>query len=247
MNPPEISKMSETKSAVLPLPRELRDCIYEYLLTRRFHVMNPRPQDVFSSAPLVRQPELAILIVSRSTHDEAKRIMYKHGRFQISALRIGSPPINLEVLRLPGLEQLQDIVIRVDTFAGRHHGYEDSKVIECGTTMINHFAKLDSSIPRKRCKIDVNFFKALDLLDVALEMTDGFKDAVGRLTGFKTVHLKMSYISVLVGPRTRLLGPRRVLTWLCTWLDEMLALKLGKGEQVNERTEHSWVYHPQQV
>ena len=240
--------MSETKSAVLPLPRELRDCIYEYLLTtRRFHVMNPRPQDVFSSAPLVRRPELAILIVSRSTHDEAKRVMYKHGRFQISALRIGSPPINLEVLRLPGLEQLQDIVIHVDPHAGRHYGYEDTKVIECGTVMINFFAGLDSSIQRKRCKIQVRFVRAWDLLDAVLEITDGFKDAVGRLTGFKTVQLKISYFDELIGPRRRLSGPRRVLNTLCTSLDEMLALKLGKGEQVNGRTEHSWVYHPQQV
>ena len=243
----KMSKMPGIKSALLPLPRELRDCIYEYLLTRHVYVMNPRPQDVFSSAPLLRQPELAILIVSRSTYDEAKRALYRHGHFHFSVLRAGLPPLPQEIRRIPGLEKVQEITINIDPRIGSGLGYENTKVIEYGTALINYFAGLDSGIQRKSCVIEVSFFTALDFLDVALEITDGFKDAIGRLTGFKAVKLKISYITELMGPRRRTLGPRQVLNTLCTSLDEMLALKLGKGEQMNGRKDHRWIYHPQQV
>ena len=242
-----MSKMPETKSALLPLPRELRDCIYQYLLTSKFYVMIPRPQDVCSSAPLIRQPELAILIVSRSTYDEAKRVLYRHGRFHLSALRTGLPPLHQEIRRIPGLENLQDIIIHVDPRVGSGLGHGNTKVIEYGTALINYFAELDSGVQRKRCVIQVDFFKAWDFLDVALEITDGFKDAIGRLTGFKAVKLKISYFNELMGPRRRLLGQRQVLNTLCTSLDEMLAMKLGKGKQVHGMKDHSWIYHPQQV
>ena len=238
--------MPETNSALLPLPRELRDCIYQYLLTGKFYVMNPRPQDVFSSAPLIHEPQLAILNVSKSTYDEAKRVLDRHGHFQFSVLRSGLPPLNQEIRRIPDLEKLQNITIHVDFCVGRCLGHDKTKVIEYGTALINYFAGLDSGVQRNRCVIKVDFFSAWDFLDVSLEITDGFKDAVGRLTGFKAVKLKISYCSVISGPRTRVLGPRRLLTTVCTSLDEMLAMKLGKGKQVRGRTDHSWFYHPQQ-
>ena len=236
--------MPETKSALLPEPRELRDCIYEYLLTRKFYVMDPYPRDVFSSAPLRRQPELAILIVSRSTYDEAKRVLYKHGRFHFSALRTRYrtrlPPLHQEIRRIPGLEKLQDIIIHIDPSEGGCLDCNNTKVIEHGIALINYFAGLDSGVQRKRCVIQVDFFSAWEFLDAAFELKDGFKDAVGRLKGFKAVKLEISFCDDHK-------GPRRILNKLCTELDEMLALKLGKGEQVHGRTGHSWVFHPQQV
>ena len=248
-----MSKMPETKSALLPLPRELRDCIYEYLLTREFYVMDPYPRDRFSSAPLLWQQELAILIVSRSTYDEAKRVLYKHGRFRFSALRTGYktgyrtalPALHQQIRKIPGLEELHDIIIHIDPSEGRCLDHNNMKVIEYGTALINYFAGLDSGVQRKRCVIQVDFFSAWEFLDAAFELKDGFKDAVGRLRGFKAVKLEISFCDKYNGPRFS--GPRRILNTLCTELDEMLALKLGKGEQVHGRTDHSWVYHPQQV
>lgn len=157
------------------------------------------------------------------------------------------PPLNQEIRRIPGLEQLQDIVIHIDPCTGRFHGYDHTQVIESGTALINYFAGLDSGIQRKSCKVQVGFVSAYDFLDVALEITDRFKDAIGRLTGFKAVELKITYYNEIMGPRGRLSGPRQVLNKLCTSLDGMLALKLGKGEQVNGGKDHSWIYHPQQV
>ena len=239
--------MPETKSAFLPLPRELRDCIYEYLLTKKFYVMTPRPQNHYSSAPLIWAPELAILFVSKSTYEEAKRALYRHGHMHFSVLRNGMPPLHQEIRRLPDLEQVQDITINVDPRYGRGHGLESAKVIEWGTALINYFAGLDSSVQRKRCKIHVGFFTAWDFLEVALQITDGFKDAICRLTGFRVVKLEIEYFDVLSGPRRSILGPKQVLTSLCISLDEMLAMKLGKGELTRGRSDHRWVYHPQGV
>ena len=243
----EMSKVPETKSALLPLPRELRDCIYEYLLTRHVHVMNPGTQGVSSSAPLLRQPKLAILLVSRPTYDEAKRVLYRHGHFHFSLFWAGLPPLFQGIRPIPGLEKMQAITIHVEPRIGSGLGHDNTKVIEYGTALINYFAGLDSGVQRKRCVIDVGFYTAWDLVDVALEITDGFKDAIGRLTGFKAVKLKISYFNELTGSRRRTLGPKQVLNTLCTSLDEMLALKLGKGKQVNGRLYHHWTYHPRQV
>ena len=241
--------MPETKSAVLPLPRELRDCIYEYLLTRKFYVMDPRPQDVDSSLPLLWQPELAILIVSRSTCDEAERVLYKHGRFHFSALGTGDrtalPPLHQEIRRIPDLEELQDIIIHVDPSAGGHTEHDNAKDIEYGTALINYFAGLDSGVQRKRCVIQVDFVSGWDFLDLHLELQGGFKDAIGRLRGFKAVKLEISFCDECMGPRV--LGPRDLLNTFCTTLYNMLESELGKGEQVHGRTDYSCVYHPQQV
>ena len=239
--------MPEAKSALLPLPRELRDCVYEYLLTRKFYVMIPRPQDVYSSVPLLREPHLAILIVSRSTYDEAKGVLYRYGRFQFSALMTGLPPLHQEIRRIPGLEILQDITIHVDHHEGCCLGHDSTKVIKYGTALINYFAGLDSGVQRKRCVIKVDFFSSWDFLEVASEMMGGFKDAVGRLTGFKAVELKISYYNDRLGPKGRLWAPRPTPNTLWTSLDEMLAMKLGKGKQVHGKTDHEWIYYPQQV
>ena len=227
------------ESALLPLPRELRDCIYEYLLTSKFRVMNPRAKDVFSSVPLLWDSKIAILIVSKSTYDEAKVILYRHGCFQFTAVKTGSRLLHREIRRIPDLEKLQDIRIHIDPRCFEH---DKTKVIEYGTALINHFAGLDSGVQRKRCVIEVTFFYGRDLLDVSSEIKGRFKDAVGRLQGFKAVELQMWYYNSVSGPW----DPRRFISTLCTSLDDMLAMVLGKGNYVQRENIHTWVYHPQQ-
>lgn len=73
VTPPRMNLTPETKSALLPLPRELRDCIYGYLLTETFSVKTLGTGGPSSSLPLHRHTHLSILNVSKSTYEEAKR------------------------------------------------------------------------------------------------------------------------------------------------------------------------------
>ena len=183
--------MSEPQSALLPLPRELRDCIYEYLFTTTFYVMNPRAGETCSSLPLHRPSYPAILNVSKSTYDEAKDLFYRCGHFHFNVVEAGAPPLHTRIGGIPALETLQDITIRVNTRIGGLLGYGQIEMIAFGTMLIRIFARLESEVQRKRCVVEIEFASALKFSALSLRILSDFKEAVSRLTGFKAVELNI--------------------------------------------------------
>lgn len=123
MIPPQTNQAPKTKSALLPFPRELRDYIYEYLLTDTFSVKTLRTGKPSLSLPLRPHSHLAILNVSRSTYEEAKRVLYKHARFRFDAASAYSPRLREEIRKFPAIEMLQDITIYLDIRVEMSRGY----------------------------------------------------------------------------------------------------------------------------
>ncbi|KAM0797676.1 hypothetical protein BDR22DRAFT_433911 [Usnea florida] len=72
------TRQSKPKLATLPLPRELRDHIYGYLLTTTFLVESDWIGHSPSSLPLQVYSRPAILDVSISTRQEAKQALYRN-------------------------------------------------------------------------------------------------------------------------------------------------------------------------
>ena len=232
-----MSKMPGRKSPFLPLPRELRDQVYRYLLATRFYVKNPRPGETFSTLPLLRSSRQPILNVSRSTYEEAKRVLYRYGHFHFNAVGNGEPPLHKGIAGIPALEMLQDVTININARAGGYLGHGNTEVVGFATKLINHFAALKSNIPRKRCVVEIDFFSAMDFVEVSSEITSDFKDAVGRLAGFENVELEVGYLHSYR-------NPGELLVSLCASLDEMLAMRLGKGKRVQGERYVRWVYYP---
>ena len=243
MNPRQINQMPEPKSAVLPVPRELRDCIYEYLLTSTFSVKNPETggETALSLLPLHRNARLAILGVSWSTYDEAKRVLYRHGHFRFDVVAADSPPLRKEILGIPAIEMLQDITIRLDASVAKSLGYNEFEIVEYAITLIKYFAGLDSNVPRNCCVIETVSISPMEFFGPCACALLGFRDAVSRLTGFKTVELKIWY-----SQRSAVFADAaNFLSRLFTSPDGSLVVGLGDGERVFEQEHVRCIFHPQ--
>lgn len=194
MTPPETNNIAEPRSGFLSLPQELRDHIYEYLLATTFLVKNPHAGEISSFLLLHQHTFLAILRVSRLIHEEAKRVLYREGDFHFNAFSVRSPPLHEEIEHIPDLTQLQDITLHLDTGVAFLLGYDKLDLVRSGTMLINHFAKLDLGVPRKRCLVKIEFILDASFLFGPHKTAAEFKDALGCLTGFKTVEVRVGHL-----------------------------------------------------
>lgn len=240
MAPAGTNQMPEPRSALLLLPQELRDQIYKDLLTTTtFLVENPRNGEILSYLPLHQHTRLAILNVSRLIYEEAKRLLYRHGHFHLNAFTAGSPPLHEEIKNIPDIRLLQDITINLDVGTAFSLGYKKAKFAGSATMLISYLARLDPAFPGKRCVVVIELVLDASFL-LGLVMTAGrFKDALGRLTAFRTVEVKIGHL------RMRLGGDLDCMAPLYNALDERLAMTLGGGEKgCDEEGRFCLVYHP---
>ncbi|KAL9126825.1 MAG: hypothetical protein Q9175_007853 [Cornicularia normoerica] len=229
------TQKSKPRSATLSLPRELRDHIYKYLLTTTFLVETRFARDISSSLPLRPHTRLAILNVSRSTHEEAKRVLYKHGIFRFDAFSADAPPLHEEIGNVPAVTLLQDITLHFDTGTAFSIGHNWMGVVRSATMLINHFAKLDPSARRTRIVVEVIAVFAAEAFLEPSKTAGDFKDALGHLAGFQTVEVKIGHVKM---KRLECMVP------LYKALDEKLAMTLGNGEGGYEEGRFCLVYHP---
>ena len=232
--------------ATLSLPKELRDHVYKYLLrTDTYFVRNIYAGGRASSLPLQVFTRPALLDVSKSTRQEAKKALYRHGEFLFDAFLALPPPPFDGIKDLPGIELLQKTTLNFDT--GINPWYSrypmgvttHTDAVGSATKLIDHFAKLDYSVPRTRFVVNLVAHSVIEDFLGAGDDAGNFKDALSRLTGFKKVDVKLSWemdrpLSVFV---------------LIQALDEKLAMTLGDGEIDSEECfeggRSCLVYHPQ--
>ena len=238
----EIDQMARPRSVFLSVPQEMRDNIYECLfLTRTFVVKNPRTKETSSSLHLHPDTHLAILNVSRSTHKEAKRALYRHGDFLFSDLSLEWPPLLHEVIdKMPAITLLQHITLHVDVGA---LFYDELVFGETAMKFINCFADLGPGvgIPRKLCAVEIELFcggapRSFDPCGTATGLTD----ALGRFTGFQTVEVTVRYSSL----QWRLRPGEEDMEPLHHALDETLTKKFGKVKKGSDKRCFCWIYHP---
>ena len=229
--------------SLLPLPRELRDYIYQYLLTGTFALKNPRYADIPSINLLQPLKRPAILFVSKSTYEEAKKILYRHGHFILRAGLSGSPlrPGILGNISVLTLQQLQDITIRLDVRVTTEFRYSRTENVESATTIINQLVRLDQGVQRKRCVVDLAF--KLDWEErpehkgTAGVWAD-FKNALRRLGVFKTVEVNMDYLQMR-GWAGFSAKP------FCELLVKEVPFGLGEGKREDGHDRLCFTYYPQ--
>lgn len=228
--------MGAPGSALLQLPRELRDHIYRCLLAKTFLVENACAGET-SAPPPARH--LAILGVSKATYEEAKRVFYRYGRFRFDLFKAGSPAPPQEILLgIPAIPLLQDVVLRLDVGAAFGLGLSKPDFAAVATKLVNAFARCDSGVPRRRCVVEIECVLDTAFLVGSCRTAHGFKEALGRLTGFKTVEVKMRTLPM----RRRLILDR--LFPLYDALDERLAMTLREGKVGHREGYPRLVYHP---
>ena len=237
MNPPQTNQTPETKSALLPVPRELRDCIYEYLLTDIFVVKTLWTGEPSSSPSLHWNPLLFILYVSKSTYEEAKIVLYKHGQFCFDAMSVYSPRLPEEIRNVPALEMLQDIYLEITVDRTGGWDFKD-KFVESATTLLNYLAGVNSSVPRKRCVVETVSISALEFSGSSSSALIQLRDAICRLTGFQVVELKMWD---MLGIWDDLAA---YLATLFACLGEMLMTRLGKERNYGQENVRC-IFYPQ--
>lgn len=192
-------KSTRMPASIFPflwLPQELRDYIYEALF---FTIYNhPRPGDpVYQICPSsgkvyietveqCQSDRLAILQVSKSIHEEAKPIFYKYGtfRFEFPKANTTFRPSFLNTVNL------QNIIIDLDfrTIYSSRLGDKET------ANLVKHFAQPETTLPRQSCTVRIHFTDGLEFAWEWLEDSDALVDAVGGLTGFKTVSVKIAHL-----------------------------------------------------
>lgn len=227
--------MARPRSAFLSLPQELRDHIYEYLLTTTFLVKNPRTKQTSSSLQLHPNTHLAILNVSRSTHKEAKRALYRHGHFLFNNLSSCGPLLHEVIDSMPAITLLQNITLHINVGAIFH---DELVFAKSATGLINSFADLDPGVPRKRCVVEIEPFlsHSCGTYNTATDLTD----ALGRLMGFKTVEVTVGYS----GFRWFSRSAEEFMKPLLDALDETLTKNFGKVKKGSDKRCFCWIYHP---
>lgn len=238
MSPQEIDQMTTLKSTFLSVPQEMRDHIYEFVfLTTTFLVKNPRTKEVSSSIQLHPNTHLAILNVSRPIYEEAKRVLYRNGHFRFNNLVSDRPLLHEVIHSMPAITLLQDITLPIVILVGILDNLGSG---EMATTLINSFAELDPGVTRKRCVVEIEIVRDpvarfWRRSNTAVDVTN----ALGRLTGFKTVEVKLGYsLHWGDGP-----GKRRVKS-LREALSESLTMKFGEAEKGSDERCFCWIYHP---
>lgn len=177
--------MLEPRSAFLSLPQELRDYIYEYLLITTFLVKVPHTGGISSCLQLHQHTHLAILNVSRSTYEEAKRVLYRDGQFRFDIFSADSPPLHKDINNMQAITNLQDIILRLNVCEALKIGYNRLDIVRFATMRINYFAKSNPGVPRIRCVVEFGSILDVNYLMESPRAVEAFKDALGHLTGFK--------------------------------------------------------------
>ena len=226
----------------------MRDHIYECLfLGTSFVVKNLRTREVpschretFSSLQLHPDSRLAMLNVSRSTHKEAKRVLYRHGSFLFNNFSIGGPLLHEVIDSMPAITLLQNITLHIDVGAM----WYDELVFEgMATRLIHSFADLDPGIgvPRNCFSVEIQLFHggAFPSFDPYSAAT-GLTDALGRLMGFQTVEVMVWYS----GLQWRIRAAEVEMDPLHDALDETLTKKFGKVKNGSDKQRLCWIYHP---
>ena len=234
------------KLATLPLPRELREHVYGYLLrTDTFFVRNIYAGGSASLLPLQVFTRPAILDVSMSTRQEAKRALYRNGEFLFDAFLALPPPPFDGIKDLPGIGLLQKITLHFDT--GINAWYSrypigvttHTDAVGSATKLVDHFANLCYSVPRTRLVVNLIADSIIEDFLGAGDDAGNFKDALSRLTGFKKVEVKMSWDEMRY--------PLSIFP-LVQQLDKNLTMTLGDGEidceEGFEGGRSCLVYHP---
>ncbi len=229
--------MAEPRSPVLPLPLELRDLIYRYLLTETFMV---KLLSVEKGAflPLQQHARLAILNVSKSTYQEAKMVLCKQGHFRFDDFAVSSLSLP-EIRSIKGLEMLQDITIHIGVLGSMSFRHRNDGLPEWKNMLIKYFASLESKVPRKRCVIEVDFSTEMGYVLKMVETIQTFRNTLSRLTGFRVVELKTGYLQM-----GGLLIDSPIA--LCNLLDKKLGMTLGEAKRFYAEGHISLIYHPQE-
>ena len=229
------TRQSKPKLATLPLPRELRDHIYGYLFTTTFFVEAIWIGDTPSQVDI--RP--AILDVSMSTRQEAKKALYRNGHFHFDAYLSFPPPPFDEIEYLPCIELLQNITVRFDTRSNFWYG-RDPNAVTGVTKLIDYIAKLDYSAPRTSLVMNLIAARGDENFLGASDDAGNLKDALSRLSGFKKVEIKLEWDQM---------RQRNLVLPFVQALDEKLAITLGDSERVFEEGlgegRSCLVYHPQ--
>ncbi len=232
--------MSESRPPFLSLPRELRDHIYGYLLTTTFLVKVPRTEEVTSPLQLHRHTNLGILNVSRSIHEEAKRVLYRYGHFRFDIFSANSPYLHRTINSTPAIANLHTIILRFGLGAACTQGYAQLGIDEFAAMHIRDFAKLHLGAPHSYFVFEFRSAFAFTYL-MDSDMTSGdCKDALGQLTGFKTVVLRIRHSERESGA-----GLDYMISQYNAF-NEDLAKALGKGEGGCDGEGYRLVYHPRE-
>lgn len=226
--------------SIFSLPRELRDQIYEYHLSATYnHCLlkasesqtSPTTSEI-SHPETLQQPRygrLEILLVSKSVHEEATLILYKCGIFVFNV-----PPaiISLRIGHL-NTANLQNVIILVDLInvSTAHSEIEAIKrTKDNATALIEHFAQLNTTLPRATCEVQIgcHFWS-----DFEVEQSKALIDAIGGLTRFSTVTVKIPYLT------------ERMRSWYGGWLEARLEemgtyLKGSLGKQAIRSDDEFW-------
>lgn len=101
---------------------------------------------------------------------------------------------------------------------------------------------MDRDVPRKRCVVDTELFlDAVPRLFRPYNSAIDLTDALGRLTGFKVVEVKVGYADL----RWRLTMAEEHMRPLHDALNERLAMKLGEVKTDYDKGRACcWTYHP---
>lgn len=182
----------------LLLPQELRDQIYQHHLSATYNHYQPqsfihRTSPSISQIPHHETPQqrqygrLALLQVSKSVHEEAKLVFYKRGIFQFNV------PHAITSLRHSLLDPatLSNIIIDLDfdaIFSAPHYCENET------ADLIKHFARSKTTLTRSSCVVKIRAIWKEHLLLRWDGVAKAIRDAIGGLTEFKTVVVKLPYL-----------------------------------------------------
>ena len=242
--------MSTSTFPFLSLPRELRNEIYKHLLTGTYNnndvpkrtdfqtTLSTRRRAVRTLPPQHRypHPQLAILLVSKSIHEESKYILYRCGTFAFEVFK------TYDMLNQRSLKEtayMQNVIIDVevrDPVKITSHPRRSHWKNEVASEVISHFgAHSDSNMPRASCVVKIR----LDALAYPLfdfrRIAKRFYDALGSLTGFRYVEVRITRASVR--------NTRRISR--ASEMGKYLKGKLGRMEEGIEEGCFCMIYHPQ--
>lgn len=178
----------------LSLPQELRDRVYDSHLSATYNHCLPDSSKLWVFPFIRKTPHfqglqerhfggLAILLVSKSVHEEAKLILYKCGTFFFNV------PQAIAALRhsLLSTADLQNIIIDLDfdiIFSSLHS--------QDATDLVKHFAQQNSTLTRRSCEVQFRFVSETDFLLGEMGEVKALKDAIGELKGFRTALVKVA-------------------------------------------------------
>lgn len=184
-------------------------------------------------------PRLAILLVSTFIHEDSKRILHRCGTFAFDLWKTYGM---LKQSTLKEIAYMQHVTIDVDFRSSLQiSSYPRSShwKIEAASEVISHFgAHSDSDMPRASCVVKIRLDGWGYMLFGSSGKAKQFHDALGSLTGFRYVEVRMTRVRARDPyPKYRIL---RIIE-----LGKYLEGKLGRMEEGIEEGYFCMRYHPQ--